>query len=156
MKEAIARIEGHVPIDVTNLLRADVEGTAEPKFSEDSLQKAREVLNLLVGKAWAELDEKVMECKVFEDRNRDTFEQVITDIARLGETIADFERLRVEATEDIGEKEEEIISLVAEFKKQTDVYNEIRLANTREMMIRRNDLAVFQFMMQLTKCKKGE
>merc|ERR1719487_2249027 len=156
MKEAIARIEGHVPIDVTNLVRADAEGTAEPKFSEDSLQKAREVLNLLVEKAWAALDEKIMQCKVFEDRNRDTFEQVITDVARLGETIADLERPRVEATEDIGEKEEEIISLVAEFKKQTDVYNEIRLANTREMMIRRNDLAVFQFMMQLTKCKKGE
>jgi len=102
-----------------------------------------------------DLDKVLFECHIFQERNRDTFDQVVTDVARLGETIADLERLRTEATEDINAKEQDMIRLRAEFYKQSNIFFKILLDNRREMMIRKNDLAVFQFMMQLTKCKSA-
>merc|ERR1719421_1234116 len=77
----------------------------------------------------------------------------MTDIARLAEQIADLERLKSESTEMIGDKELEILALIAELKKETDIYMKIYLENKMEMTIRRNDLAVFEFMLGLVKCK---
>ena len=50
-------------------------------------------LNQMMTSAWKDLDEKVIECKEFEDINRGSFEQVMTDIARLAEQIADLQRV---------------------------------------------------------------
>merc|ERR1719163_2550635 len=117
------------------------------------MQKARKILNQMVENSFMDLDKVLFECHIFQERNRDTFDQVVTDVARLGETIADLERLRVEATEDINAKEQDMIRLRAEYNKQYKIFMRILLDNRREMTIRKNDLAVFQFMMQLTKCK---
>merc|ERR1719387_1011636 len=40
-------------------------------------------------------------------------------------------------------------------KKETDAYMKIYLANKAEMKIRKDDLAVFSFMLKLVACKKG-
>merc|ERR1719450_457416 len=79
---------------------------------------------------------------------------VVTDIARLAETIADLERIKAESIEGIAVKEQEIIQVTALLKKETEVYLKILFENRREMTIRKNDQAVFQFMMQTTKCPK--
>merc|ERR1719161_1516126 len=113
---------------------------------------ARKVLNELVEKAWKELDDKIIECKEFEEKNRGTYDQVVTDIARIGEDIADFLKEKGAAQECINVKESEIIELTAVLKKETEVYMKNLLEDQREMKIRKADLAVFQFMMQLTKC----
>merc|ERR1719443_1278673 len=105
--------------------------------------------------AWDELDSKVIECKEFEDRNRGTFEQVMTDIARLGEQIADLQRVISETVEFINTKDLEIIAVQAKLKQETTIYMRIYYQNKQEMTIRRNDLAVFQFMLKLTKCQSG-
>merc|ERR1719174_923421 len=103
--------------------------------------------------AWEELDNKVIECKEFEDRNRGHFEQIMTDIARLGEQIADLQRVISETVEFINTKDLEIISVQAKLKEETTIYLRIYYQNKQDMTIRRNDLAVFQFMLKLTKCK---
>merc|ERR1719324_1404009 len=105
--------------------------------------------------AWAELDDKVIECKEFEDRNRGSFEQVMTDIARLGEQIADLQRVIAETVEFINTKDLEIIAVQAKLKQETTIYLRIYYQNKQEITIRRNDLAVFQFMLKLTKCKSA-
>merc|ERR1719207_184765 len=105
--------------------------------------------------AWAELDSKVIECKEFEDRNRGSFEQVMTDIARLGEQIADLQRVISETVEFINTKDLEIISVQATLKKETSIYLQIYYQNKHDMTIKKNDLAVFQFMLTLTKCKSA-
>merc|ERR1719359_1515285 len=152
---AVKRLEGKLPADVSSLVHVGVESKSESKqpFDESSLNKALKYLNQLVEKAWGELDDKLIECKEFEDKNRGTFEQVMTDIARLAEQIADLERLKSESTEMINLKEGEILAVQAQLKKETDIYMKIYLENKMEMTIRKNDLAVFQFMLQLVKCK---
>merc|ERR1719379_1536986 len=79
----------------------------------------------------------------------------MTDLARLAENIVDLQRLKAEATENINVKEQEITDVTAKLKKETDIYNKIHMENRAELMIRQNDMAVFQFMMEVTKCPKA-
>merc|ERR1719387_1178073 len=154
LRGTIDRISEKVPKDVATLLRVSVDDKSKQPFPEESLAKALSVLNELLEKAMKELDSVVIECKTFEDKNRGTFDQVMTDIARLGETIADLERMSAEAQENINVKEAEIQSVTAQLQKETDLYNRILFEDKREMAIRQGDLAVFQFMMELTKCEE--
>merc|ERR1719420_740136 len=86
---------------------------------------------------------------------RGSMDQVKTDIARLGAQVADMERIKAEAVEEIGAKEQEILAVQEMIRKETSSYMTIYYSNKRELTIRRNDLAVFEFMLKLTKCKKA-
>merc|ERR1719390_96247 len=157
-KAVAERLQGKLPADVASLVSASVKtskGKSQQPFSEDSLAKARKYLNQMMEGAWAELDDKVIECKEFEDRNRGSFEQVMTDIARLGEQIADLQRVISETVEFINTKDLEILAVQAKLKQETTIYLRIYYQNKQEITIRKNDLAVFQFMLKLTKCKSG-
>jgi len=157
-KAAAEHIEGKLPADIASLVRTSVrtsKGGAHQPFSEDSLAKALKYLNMMMVDAWKELDEKVIECKEFEDRNRGSFEQVMTDIARLAEQIADWQRVISETVEYISTTDLEIGAVQAKLKQETTIYLRIYYQNKQEMTIRKNDLAVFQFMLTLTKCKSG-
>merc|ERR1719230_1857503 len=157
-ESAVERIEGKLPSDVASLARAGVRKSqvlSNQPFDENSHAKARKYLNEMMESAWKELDDKVIECKEFEDRNRGHFEQVMTDIARLGEQIADWQRVISETVEFINTKDLEIRAVQASLKQETTIYLKIYYENKMEMTIRRNDLAVFQFMLKLTKCKSA-
>merc|ERR1712139_745956 len=130
-------------------------GESQQPFAESSLAKARKYLNALVVKAWKELDDKLIGCKEFEDKNRVTFKQVMTQIATLAGDLADLAKIKAQATEMINVKEQELITTKAMLKKETDAYMKIYLANKAEMKIRKDDLAVFSFMLKLVACKKG-
>merc|ERR1719262_1802094 len=60
--------------------------------------------------------------------------------------------MSAEAQENINVKEADIQTLTAQLKKETYFYERILFEDRREMAIRKGDLAVFEFMMQLTKC----
>merc|ERR1719313_1182567 len=79
----------------------------------------------------------------------------MTDIARLGEQIADLQRVIAETVEFINTKDLEILAVQAKLKQETTIYMRIYYQNKQEITIRKNDLAVFQFMLKLTKCKSG-
>merc|ERR1719327_1735715 len=146
---------GRAPKEVASLLGMGAAGAASQPFDEASLQKARKYLNQMMIDAWKELDEKVIECKEFEDKNRGSFEQVMTDIARLAEQIADMQRVISETVEYISTTDLEILAVQSKLKEETTTYLRIYYQNKQEMTIRKNDLAVFQFMLTLTKCKSG-
>ena len=85
--------------------------------------------------AWKELDDKVIQCKEFEDRNRGHFEQVMTDIARLWEQIADWQRVISEMIEFINTKDLEIRVVQVTLKEETTIYLKIYYENSREKML---------------------
>merc|ERR1719191_277159 len=116
------------------------------------MAKARKVLNELIVKAWIELDHVLLNCKEFEDRNRGTFAQVMTDIARLAEQIADNERIKAESIEQIQVKDRELAAAAAKLKEEHSSYIRIYLQNAAEMRIRKADMAVFEFMVKITEC----
>jgi hypothetical protein len=142
--------------DVQNLVQrvgsetgVDIGG----EFSEESLAKARKALNDLIEKAWVELDEKIIECKGFEDMNRENYNQVTRDIARLISQINDLERIESEAVDGISAKDTEIANVEELLTEETSSYNADYATNSAELTIRQNDLDVFQFILTFTKCE---
>merc|ERR1740138_1474318 len=86
IKDAMQRLDGRLPDDVASLIRLSSgdKGAAEKakgRFDEESLQKARGILNNMIFTAWKELDDVIFECKEFQERNRGTYDQVVGDIA---------------------------------------------------------------------------
>jgi len=142
-----------LPKEVSGMVQTIGNGAGYAnKFDEDSLEKARVALNDLIEKAWVELDNKIFKCKGFEDMNRATYGQVTRDIMRLIEQINDLERIESEAIEGISQKEQEIQDVEALLAKETKLYNIEYAENAAELTIRQNDLDVFQFILEFTKC----
>jgi len=151
-------VHKHLAADVASLVQGVAGGVNSgsggfaTKFSEESLAKARLALNELIEKAWVELDDKLMECKGFEDMNRENYGQVTRDIARLIEQINDLERVEAEAVEGISAKDMEIKTVEDLLEKETSAYNAEYATNSATLTIHQNDLDVFQFILTFTKC----
>merc|ERR1719197_613414 len=92
VKDAAKRLEHQLPPDMASMVHVSANSDSQQPFAESSLAKARKYLNALVVKAWKELDDKLISCKEFEDKNRVTFKQVTTQIATLAGDLADFAR----------------------------------------------------------------
>jgi len=140
-----------LPEDVSHLVQK-VQSNSVREFSEEALAKGRRALNDLVEKAWVELDDKIFKCKGFQDMNRENYGQTTRDIMRLIEQINDLERIESEAIEGISQKEQEILDIEALLSKETKLYNLEYADNKAELTIRQNDLDVFQFILEFTKC----
>merc|ERR1719183_1686882 len=126
---AAAKLEKRqLPEDVASLVKtaAANQGTSSQPFSEASLDKARVVLNGLVEASWKEMDDKIIECKEFEEQNRGTFEQVTTDISRLIEQISDLQRLETESMSGIEQMEQELAAVEATLAEELKIFNQIK------------------------------
>jgi hypothetical protein len=152
-KTAIKAIDHkNLPADVQSLVKTASSTGTHGGFDETSMAKARIALNDLVEKAWVELDDKIIECKEYQEMNRATFDQVTTDISRLVEQITDLERVETESLEGIAKMEMEIKAVEAELSKETKIYNYNFAKNSDELVKRQNDLDVFQFILTFTRC----
>jgi len=140
-----------LPGDLSNLVAKVNTGTFG-EFSEESLAKARRALNELVEKAWIELDDKIFECKGFQEMNRENFGQTTRDIMRLIEQINDLERIEAESMDGIAGKEAEILETESVLEKEIKLYNIEYAENKADLVIKQNDLDVFQFILVFTKC----
>ena len=137
---------------VSSLVKTAAEGGHTGGFDETSMSKARVALNDLVEKAWVELDDKIIECKEYQEMNRGTFDQVTTDISRLVEQVTDLERVETEAVEGISKTDMGIQAVEDEISKETKIYNYNYAKNNEELTRRQNDLDVFQFILTFTRC----
>jgi protein required for attachment to host cells/uncharacterized protein YegL len=124
-------------------------------FSEKSLAKARKILNVMVEEAQGRLDTETIRCKVFYDRNRGTFAQVMADLARLSSQIADLTRIIGETTDNIATTNQLIMDNEAKFTEELKAYTIDRAADDLDMKGRMDDLAVAQFILMFTVCKDG-
>jgi hypothetical protein len=143
----------NLPDDVRSLVTTIAQSGSKTRFSEESMAKARTALNDLVEKAWVELDDKIIECKEYQEMNRGTFDQIVTDISRLVEQITDLERVETESLEGIAKMEMSIKDVEAELSKETKIYNYNYAKNSEELTRRQNDLDVFQFILTFTRCE---
>merc|ERR1719507_2512058 len=152
---ALRQLHGKLPKDVASLIHMTSSGKGGGAFDEDSMQKARKILNKMMLDAWGELDDVVFECKEFEERNRGTYEQVVADLARLGSQLSKLGELRVTANQGITNMDRERKDAEATLEKETTQFKETRFVNGREMTVRKNDLAVFDFILKATQCKEN-
>lgn len=159
--EALERVHNKLPEEVVALLKAShgrvpTNATAgAPVHSEESLQKALKILNDMIFQAWLALDDELIKCKEFQERNRGSFDQVMTDLQRLAQQVSDLERQRIEANEG-----KELMSM--EFSQTSEAiitegisFTKTRLENQKELDIRNQDLAVMDYILLLTRCPDG-
>jgi len=103
--------------------------------------------------AWLELDDVVFECKEFQERNRGTYEQVVSDLARLGSQLAKLGEEQVSANQGVAKADTERKDADSRLETLQSEFTQTRFENAREMSIRKNDLAVFDFILNATACK---
>jgi len=150
---AVRQLDGKLPNDVASLVHMATTEKNGAGLDEDSMQKARKILNNMMLKAWGELDDVIFECKEFQERNRGTYEQVVADLARLGSQLSRLGELRVSSNQGIFDKDGERRDAEERLEKETREYDKVNFENQREMTIRKNDLAVFDFILQASACK---
>jgi len=126
------------------------------ELDEDSITKARQILNGMVETAQNELDAKLIECKEFLWKNRKTWWQVITDLNFMTSSIADLESKKSDSNTKINETSDQINALELEMTQERNVMDEDRRVDEEDMKVRKNDLKVATFLLRLTKCKDGE
>merc|ERR1719471_2381736 len=155
LSTAVTQLDGQLPNDVASLVHRTSLEKEGGQFDEASMQKARKILNNMMLTAWGELDDVVFECKEFQERNRGTYEQVVADLARLGSQLSRLGELRVSSQQGIFDKDRERKDAEDRLNKLTTEFEKTLFENQREMTIRKNDLAVFDFILQATACKDG-
>jgi len=144
-----------LPSDVQSFITTSADTTHKGGFDEASMGKARVALNSLVEKAWVTLDDKIIECKEYQEMNRGTFDQVVTDVSRLVEQITDLSRVESESEKGEQQMSDEIQSVEDDISKETKLYNTIFQTNNAQLTTRQNDLDVFAEILQITRCPDG-
>jgi len=160
-REAAPRLEGHLPQTVMSLVHdamlvgdeaSKAKAQAEGKFSEASLGKARVYMNGMMYDAWLQLDSETIQCKEFEESNRETFGQVVTDLEHIASDLADRSRMKVEAeggVADMSLRMKEADMLRGRLKRE---YFQVKAQNEYEMRLRKDDQDVFDAVLNMTKC----
>merc|ERR1719336_2835242 len=122
--EAMQKLDGKLPDDVASLVRLTTsqQGKSHSDFAESSLQKARRILNDLMFTAFEDLDEVIIECKEFHERNRGTWKQVTNDISRLTSQLSAFKEIEIKASSGIEEIEADIEGVKEEKRKVEAAY----------------------------------
>eukprot|EP00747_Dinoflagellata_sp_TGD_P134269 gnl/TRDRNA2_/TRDRNA2_175299_c6_seq10.p1 gnl/TRDRNA2_/TRDRNA2_175299_c6~~gnl/TRDRNA2_/TRDRNA2_175299_c6_seq10.p1 ORF type:complete len:412 (+),score=125.85 gnl/TRDRNA2_/TRDRNA2_175299_c6_seq10:82-1317(+) len=110
-------------------------------------------LNDMIMKAYMKLDEKHIECWEFKERNRGTFNQVVTDLSRIGGSISDLERIQLKSTATIAEIDETTQKTEEEMAAEQKVFDNQWGIDSADLKIKVADLEVAEFMLGVTKCK---
>jgi len=123
--------------------------------SPEEVTKAVGTLNSMALKAQERLDQKVVECHEFREKNLATTKQVAGDLSRLGQQIANAARV---LTSTLGSMEE--ISTNAQQAKEEQEreylnYQQLRKVDEAQYKERQQDLLVAESMLNLTQCKGG-
>jgi uncharacterized protein YegL len=159
--EVVEKLGNKLPTDISAIVKSSKSHHGESDeqkqpFSEKSLAKARKILNGMVEEAQARLDTETIRCKVFYDRNRGMFAQVMADLARLSAQIADLTRVIGETTDNIAGTNQLILDNEAKFTEEKQAYDKDKSVDDLDMKGRMDDLAVAQFILMFTVCKKGD
>merc|ERR1740123_1705849 len=140
LSTAVRQLDGKLPTDVASLVHIATTEKHGTQLDEDSMQKARKILNNMMLHAWGELDDVIFECKEFQERNRGTYEQVVADLARLGSQLSRLGELRVSSNQGIFDKDGERRDAEERLDKVTVSFEKINFENQREMSIRKMTL----------------
>lgn len=151
-EEIVEKLGDKVPVEVSNMVRATKTQRAGQPFTEEALTKARNVLNGMIFDAQLALDQKLIECKTFEIMNRGTLAQVNNDLARLASQISDLAKMQSESRGTMGDSDSGIAELEEKIKTETKAYNLVKAEDDIEMVKRKADVAIAEFILGITIC----
>jgi len=139
-----------VPSHIASMVETNAD------LDNDAVDKAITRLNGMIETAQKEIDQKLIECKEFHARNRQNFNQIVTDLARFGNEIASAGEKRSSAIADISDVDARLADLKKERLEAKVAFEAQRALDKADLSSREADLAVGEFIMEVTKCKPGE
>jgi hypothetical protein len=151
--DIVDKLGDKVPIEVASLVKTDSKQSAGQPLSEAQLDKARNVLNGMIYEGLMTLDAKLIECKEFEIMNRNNIGQVQNDLARLASQITSLSDKQLDATATIDDSDNQVEELDKVIEKETKAYNDQKAINDAEMVQRKSDVAIAEFILSVTICK---
>jgi len=83
VSEAMKHLEGKLPAEMPHEVVAFMQTNKKVNLDDTSIETANNIIRRFIVVGWQELDKEIIKCKEFEDRNRGTYDQVMTDLRRL-------------------------------------------------------------------------
>jgi len=159
-EDAVPKIAGKLPKDVLSLVHMASGHRGKHKagrmFTEESLAKARLYLNNMMYDAYLELDQVEVECKEFEESNREVFNQIATDLEHLGAELAEQYRQKTEAEGKKQDMDSKMMHTMANEQQLKRDFLTTRERDTLELSLRTDDQDVFDSILELTKCPNAD
>lgn len=151
--EIVEKLGDKVPTEVAAMVKStQTKRTGQP-LSEDSITKARNILNGMVYDATLALDQKLIECKTFELMNKGNQAQVKNDLARIASQISDLAKMQADARMTMQNCDDEVEALEEKLKQETKAYNLVKAEDDIEMTKRKADVAIAEFILGVTICE---
>jgi uncharacterized protein YegL len=132
-----------------------VMAALQQKAEPSTFDRAITMMNDLILKAHERLDVKVIECREFKLKNRQTMAQIETDLARFGQQIANSERV---ASTTLGQIDESVVSTQAskeEQEREKVLYTQQFDLDEAVRKVRQRDYVTASFILKATKCSAG-
>jgi len=160
-----------VPAEHLSLLQANVtesaadtaadaaaaDPAAAPKKLEDTaVKKAIKVLNGMLESTEEEIDGLLVECKQFHARNRALAGALDNDVVRMTAEIQQLEKQGSAAMMGIEEEKVTMETINTKMKDEMGAYGAKRAEDDALMTTLKNDLAVAEFIMEVTECPRAK
>lgn len=136
------------PQEIVNMVKAP-----PAKFDKKAVEKAVGILNDKIEKAQLRLDTKAIEIDEFRRKNRKTYKQVQADIVRLASELANYDRLKVKNMANTAGAGKEAQWTNEQKQSEGVSFEEERARDEPVLAMRKKDLEVAQYLLELTRCK---
>lgn len=149
------RLDDTLPEGVMAMVRAEASGQHDARagFDDASIEKARKILNKMMTDARKRLDEVIIDCREYQNRNRDAKHMVDSDIAQIGSRIADEKGQLGAGVSSINEMERQMSEAKRRAQEHTALFKEQKLSDEMQLRGINRDLEVARFVLVETQCK---
>jgi hypothetical protein len=140
----------------TDFYGSEVEAQAKSgtavKLNDKSIAKAVKILNVMIENAEEEIDKVTITCKAFHARNRALYKAIVSDLGRIGAEMSNLDRVKASSNACIAEAKQNVQAIEEKKKWPKAAYKREFALDDAELTVRKNDLAVGEFIMKVTKC----
>jgi len=142
------------------VVAAESAGTAAAtktdKLDDNSIKKGVKILNAMIESAQAEVDAVTIKCKAFHTANRALFKAIVSDLGRMGAELANLDRVKASSNACIKDSMEQMKTIETKMDQAQIEYDRIFALDDAELTVRKNDLAMGEFIMKVTECKRSK
>ena len=110
----------------------------------------------MIESAQAEVDAVTIKCKAFHTANRALFKAIVSDLGRMGAELANLDRVKASSNACIKDSMEQMKTIETKMDQAQIEYDRIFALDDAELTVRKNDLAMGEFIMKVTECKRSK
>jgi hypothetical protein len=142
--------------EAPQVVAAEKVGADTTKLDDNSIKKGVKILNAMIESAQAEVDAVTIKCKAFHTANRALFKAIVSDLGRMGAELANLDRVKAGSNACIKDSMEAMKTIETKMDQAQLEYDRIFALDDAELTVRKNDLAMGEFIMKVTECERSK